>query len=646
MIERRSLRAAVVSAAAVLSMTGSLAAQEADSIGAILVPPIVVSVSRVETAAAEVASSVTVVTRAEIERRQLGTVLEVLQTVPGVSLVRTGGPGSATSVFLRGASSEHALVLIDGIEMNDPSSPNGGYDFATLGTERIERIEVLRGSQSTIHGSSALGGVVHVITRRGEGPLRVEVEAQGGSYGTAAGSFALLGESAGWSWAGTVSRHTTDGFSAAPEDLGNDEADGSRTTGLGLNVERRAGRLGLSLVAHLDDSATEIDMAGPEGDDPNRRLEDREVGWKAEARYGGPDETWRTALSVTFASHDRGSLDDPDPAHPSASERGAFEGSAWKVAWVNDLDLASSVRVVAGAETEREEAATTFRSESEFGPFESAFEERSARTTGAFGEVRAEPAELLALSVGARVDDHDRFGAAATARLAAALRFASTGSRLRATWGSGFKAPTLFQLFDPEFGAPDLDPERSRGWDVGIDQELASGRVRLFATWFDTRFQDLITFTFPDGYRNENEAITRGIEVGATGLTASGIRLDATYTYTKAEAETGPDAGLPLIRRPRHQGSVEAAWIALRGTDVTLGVRWMGEREDLDFSVFPSERVVLDSYVVARLMAGWEVNEAVRLFGRIENLFDADYEEVLDFGTAGRAAYAGIVFRP
>jgi vitamin B12 transporter len=572
-------------------------------------------------------------------------VLEVLQTVPGVSLVRTGGPGSATSVFLRGASSEHALVLLDGIEMNDPSSPTGGYDFATLSTAGVERIEVLRGPQSTIHGSSALGGVVNVVTRRGEGPPRLELLAEAGSYGTAAGSVALLGSAAGWSWSATATRRTTDGFSAAPADLGNKEPDGSRTSGLELRVDRRAGPLRLSLLAHLDDSSTDLDQAGPEGDDPNRRLDDRETAWKAEARSGEPGDVWRPTISVTFMNHDRGSLDDPDSAHPSTSERGAFEGSAWKIAWLNDIDLGRSLRVVAGAEFERERAATTFESDGEFGPFESAFEERSARTTGVFGELRLEPTDPMTISVGARLDDHDRFGTAVTMRVAPVLRVTSTGSRLRATWGTGFKAPTLFQLYDPEFGARDLDPEHSRGWEAGIDQTLASERVLLSATWFETRYEDLVAFAFPDGYRNEDETSTRGLEAAIEALPGGGVRLGVSYTFTKAEAETGPDAGLPLIRRPRHQGAVDAAWTLPRG-EVALGLRWVGDRDDLDFTAFPSARVSLDSYAVARIAVRLEVSEAVRVFGRIENLLDAEYEEVLDFATAGRAAYVGATFRP
>jgi vitamin B12 transporter len=648
MIERRSLRAGLVVAVSFLSFADPLRGQQADpdSMETVLVPPIVVSVSRVETPSSEVASSVTVVTREQIERRQLRTVQEVLQTAPGVTLVRTGGPGSATSVFLRGASSEHALVLLDGIELNDPSAPAGGYDFATLGTAGIERLEVLRGPQSTIHGSSALGGVVNIVTRRGEGPPRVELLAEGGSYGTAAGSAAFLGAAAGWSWLATATRRTTDGFSAAPEDLGNDEADGSRTTGVELRMEGSAGPVRLSLLGHLDDSATDLDVTGPDGDDPNRRLDDRETAWKAEARSGEPGDAWRPAFAVTFANHDRRSFDDPDPTHPAALERGEFEGSSWKIAWVNDLDLTSAVRVVAGAETEIERAATTFRSDGEFGPFESELEKHSARTTGVFGELRAEPASAISLSAGVRMDDHDRFGAAVTARVAPVLRLASTGTRLRATWGTGFKAPTLFQLYDPEFGAPDLDPERSRGWDAGVDQTLGSGSVQLSATWFETRFEDLVTFEFPDGYHNENEAVTRGIETSVAAIPARGFWLAASYTNTRAEAGTGPEAGLALIRRPRHQGSLDASWTSRRGPEVSLGVRWVGEREDLDFSVFPSARVSLDPYAVVRLAVGWDVSGSVRLLARIENVFDADYEEVLDFGTAGRAAYVGATFRP
>ena len=499
-----------------LALALPAAAQEADSLGIVHVPPIVVTVSRVETPTEEVANAITVVTREEIERRQFRTVEDALRTVPGVSLVRSGGPGGTTTVFIRGASSEHALVLLDGIELNDVSLPAGGYDFATLGTAAVERIEILRGPQSTVHGSNALGGVVNILTRRGDGEPRVEAAIEGGSFGTLAGTAAVLGSRGGWSWFAAATRSTTDGFSAAPERLGNDENDASRTTGVDLRLDGHAGPAALSLVGHFDDSATDIDQAGPEGDDPNRRLEDRETAVRAELRVGEAGDRWRPELSLNWTEHDRASLDDPDPDHPQTMERGDFEGTSWKLSWVNDLDLGVSDLVI-GAETERERAVTSFESDGPFGPFESEFPEHSARTTGVFAEARARPSDAFVLAAGARVDDHERFGATVTGRVAPVLIVESTGTRVRATAGTGFKAPSLFQLHDPAFGDPGLDPEHSRGWDVGIDQPVASDRVRLSATWFRTNYEGLIVFG-SEGYRNEDEATTRGLETMASAV--------------------------------------------------------------------------------------------------------------------------------
>ena len=203
----------------------------------------------------------------------------------------------------------------------------------------------------------------------------------------------------------------------------------------------------------------------------------------------------------------------------------------------------------------------------------------------------------------------------------------------------------MFQLYDPAFGAPGLDPERSRGWDAGVDQILAASRVRLSGTVFGARFEDLIVFG-SGGYRNESEATARGLEATAAAVLVPGLELTASYTHTRAQAETGEDSGKPLVRRPRHQGSILLDWTPSHKVDLALGLRQVGEREDLDFTVFPANRVTLDAYTLVRLAAGWRVADDIRVTGRIENLFDAAYEEVLDFGTAGRAAFVGVEYSP
>jgi vitamin B12 transporter len=246
----------------------------------------------------------------------------------------------------------------------------------------------------------------------------------------------------------------------------------------------------------------------------------------------------------------------------------------------------------------------------------------------------------LSGSVGARTDHHDRFGSATTFRLAPLLILGNT--RLKASYGTGFKAPTLFQLFDPQFGNRDLDPETSRGWDFGIEGDLAAGRALVGATVFATDFEDLIAFS-GEGYRNVRAASSRGLEVFVSLLAAEGLRLRSSYTYSDAEDESeGPDHGRALIRRPRHQGGMVLDLAVPGRGDAAVEIVIVGEREDEDFSSFPSSRVTLDRYALVRIAGSHSVVDGVRLFWRIENALDTEYQEVFGFGAPGRALYAGV----
>lgn len=640
------IRSPFVALLVFLAIPGALLAQqrpesEADSVPLVHAPPIVVTAHRVETAAARVASAVTVITRHELERRQLRTVLDALRDVPGVTIVQNGGPGGVASAFLRGASADHALVLIDGVEINDPSSPSNAYDLAHLLTSDVERIEVLRGPQSTLYGSSAMGGVIQVFTRPASGAPKAAVTAEGGSFGTSLVALSVTGTRGRLGYAITGADRRTDGISAAPAELGNRERDEHRAGEVTARLEWRGSeRFEIGVAARGVDAENGIDQGTPTGDDPDFVSEAAELSGRAWGRLASAGGRWRQTIAVALARHDRETRDDPDAAHPLDQSRGDFQGTRRSAQWLHEIGLAG--RFVGGIEIEEETASTRFTSESEFGPFESELPEKSTTTTGAFLHHESTWGPL-AFAIGGRIDDHSRFGTEGTFRAAPVLALGDH-TRIKATLGSGFKAPSLNQLFDPQFGNEDLDPETSLGWDAGVEQDLAGGRVRVGATAFATEFEDLVGFEFPDGYRNVSKASTRGVEAFGSFIPREGLRLRVGYhrTDTEDRSEGNEDSGLPLLRRPRHQGSVVLEMASPGGADASVEVRLVGERDDKDFGAFPAQRVTLDGYALVRMGASYPVSDAIRVFARIENALDAEYEEVFGFGTPGRAAHGGV----
>ena len=249
----------------------------------------------------------------------------------------------------------------------------------------------------------------------------------------------------------------------------------------------------------------------------------------------------------------------------------------------------------------------------------------SARTTGVFAEDLLAVGERAHLALGVRADDHSRFGRGVTYRVAPVLRLVPA-LRFKGAVGTGFRAPGLSQLLDPLFGNPDLDAERSRGWEAGLEAGRPGGTLEVGATWFDTRFEDLIVFD-GEALRNVREAETRGLELTAGARLAKAVAAVASYTFMEAEETAGPEAGARLVRRPRHAADLRIDVVMGRG-EASLGLHAVGEREDLDFSAFPAARVTLDGYVTARIAASWRWTERIRVFGRIENLTDAEYEQV------------------
>ena len=607
---------------------------------------VVVTATRIETPIEEIASSVMVISSHEIERKQKATVLEVLKGLPGLDVVQNGGVGGTTSIFIRGANSEHTLVMIDGVEVNDSISPGRSYDFAHLTVDNIERIEVIRGPQSTLYGSDAIGGVVHIITKKGEGKPKFFLSAEGGTYTTFRESTGVSGGNKWINYSLNLSRFDTDGISAASKKDGNYERDGYKNTSLST-------RLGFTPMENLDidfilryvNAKTELDnFGGVGGDDPNHVQESKQFFFKTQARFSLFDQRWVQKLGFAFNDYDRNIKNKKDPQHPFDSERGHYDGQFLKFDWQHNLQLHKTNILIVGFEYEEEEGKSKYYWESLWGPGESVFPEKTANIKGYYIQDQIKLWDRLFATLGIRIDDHSRFGTETTYRIAPAYLVKETDTKIKGTFGTGFKAPSLYQLFAPAtlwgpIGNKNLKPEKSKGWDFGVEQNLLKNKVTLGATYFRNDFEDLIQFDWGQGYVNIAKAKTEGVELFASAKPIDDLTLRINYTYTDTQDKTTDEA---LIRRPKNKIGFDLNYRFLNNGNVNLGVVYVGKRDDLDFSTSPSRRVKLDQYALVNLAVSYDITKNFQLFGRVENLLDKEYEEAKGFGTPGLSFFGGM----
>jgi vitamin B12 transporter len=607
---------------------------------------IVVTATRIETPRKEIASSVTVLTSAELRPSDFTAVIDTLAPLAGTSIQRNGGPGSVSSIFLRGANSEHTLVLVDGIEVNDPASPSRAFDFAHLTLDLVDRIEILRGPQSTLFGSDALGGVINIMTARGSGKPRTEFSGSAGSYGTWDSRLSFRGSSGQSHYALSLSALKSDGISAASIAYpGNTESDGYRN----LTLAGRAGtslrnNIEADLVFRASVARTEMDnFGGPYGDDPNSLQDFGSFSIRGELRGLFVENRWEQKLGLSFARSKREYTNDPDEIHPFDSERGLYEGSRVKIEWRNNLFFHSSHTLTFGAEAASEFAESSYVSEGFWGPFVSDFPGKRARSAGVYLQDQVRWGGRFFATAGVRLDTHSRAGTSVTYRLAPAFLIESTGTRLKATVGSGFKSPSLYQLYAPgtawgPIGNAALEPESCLGWDAGIDQRLFDGKVLFEVVRFHNAFRNLIQFDFGLGFVNIGRAVTQGTEISLEARPGDGLSLRASYTRLSAE---DTDTKTPLLRRPADKFGGTIFFRFLGKGEARLQLTHTGERLDRDFTVFPSAVVTLPAYTLLDASLSFRAVGGLTPFLRIENLLDAQYETVFGYGTMGRSFAAG-----
>ena len=572
--------------------------------------------------------SITILEADEIEAAQGVDVTRVLERVPGLVFSRNGGPGSFTGVRLRGADAEQALVLIDGVRVEDVSAPSGGFDFGTLFPGEIERIDVLRGSNSVAWGSAAMGGVIAITSKSLSG---AQGSLEYGSHDTFSASAAAGLESATGHLTLSGGHARSDGISAARDGT---EPDGFSNWRAGLR-----GRLnlapGLGLVAsgRYSDTRTDIDGYAPPtfafGDTPEFQ-KTRQASGYAGFEYGG--DTLTLASGVALSNTDR------DYFNPDFSDDSIYGYSGRGLRWnLNGaLDLAAETTLYFGGDREWTRYSGTFDALQKTG------------SSSAHAQIGQEFGQGT-LVAGLRLDDHAVFGSEWTAG-ANGTWIVRDGVRLRASYGEGFKAPTLFQLLS-DYGNEGLQPESSRSFDLGIDLGSGEAPFRASATAFRRTSRNLIVYVSCDSldrctdrpfglYDNIARARGQGVEMQLHARPVNSVILQLAYSYTNSENRTvdSDRFGNMLPRRPRHAATLAAdVTPVVGGASVGADLRWVSSGFD-DADNFVS----LGNYVLAALRASAPLGENLELYGRIENLFDTQYETAAGYGTWGRAVFAGV----
>jgi vitamin B12 transporter len=573
---------------------------------------------RLEQPVTEVGSSVTIITAEEIEALGVDFAVDVLALAPGVTINQNGSFGGSASVRIRGAASEQTLVIIDGVVANDPTSPGGGFNFARLDTANIERIEILRGPQSTLWGSDAIGGVVNIITKRPDQGFGGKIFAEAGSFSFLRGGVEIGGAKDAYDYRLSAIGTTTDGISKADEINGNTEKDGfDSATVNGRGGIRLWGDARLEGSFLWNDAEAEFDSFsfGSEGNvaDGDEVSKTTELVGNITLLAPAFNARLDNLLLLGYTEIERTNFSNGLPSFSS-------EGNRVTLRYQGTFSINERNRIAFGAEQEDSEANgddTTIR--------------------GLFGLYEWKPITSLTLSAGLRRDDHEHYNGETTGRLALAYN-PNDQVTLRGSWGEGYKAPSIFQtnFFCCAAVAPnaDLKPETSEAYDAGITLRSSDGRGEIELTYFNQDTSNLINFSFAvGGYENIAEAKSSGIELLGSYHLAQWAELTAEYSYI--DSRDGMGSNLPHV--PNHSGNVALIFDPSGPLSGTALVRYNGKEQD------PNGEV--DSWTRVDLSARYALNDRVEFYGRIENLLDEHYQQILGYGTPGLSGSLGMRWR-
>lgn len=603
------------------------------------VDQIIVTGTRLEATQRTDGSAATVLTQQQLEDGQYRNASDALQQVPGLDVVQSGGPGGNTAIFIRGADSGQTLVMLDGIELNNPASTNRGFNMANLTLENIERVEIIRGPQSTIYGSDAMGGVINLISKKAEKGVHVNATSEAGSYSSFNQIANVSYGSDPIDVSTAITQQNLGSVSAASQEYGNGEPDRYNNTSLSSRIRARPSDLfDLSSTVRYNTSSNDLDnFGGAGGDDPNRTLDSDELFTRGDLTGHFLSETLTPTAYVTYTRQMLNDTNFPDEISIDTLNS-AYNGNVFTYGGRVTWDPSKLFSLVGGGEIQRERADSYYFSDGAYGPYEDELYGRSAQDDALYLEGRASYDESLYVDAGVRNDHHSIFGNHTTFKVAPAWLPTST-TKLHASVGTGFKAPSLVQLYS-SYGNPDLDAEDSVGWDVGVDQDLIKDRASVSLTFFRNTFDNLITFD-PATYALENieSAQTEGIEAGTNLVPSEDLSVRVAYTYTDTRNDL---TGESLLRRPRNKAAITTVYTPTSRIRTQLQWRMYSSRADYDYNTFPPGRIALAGYGIVDIALSYQVTSELEIISRVDNLFDKSYEEVFGFGTMGTTAFGGI----
>ena len=606
------------------------------------VDELVVTATRSPERADRVGQQVTVITAAELREQQTPILSDILTRVPGVNFSRNGGVGTATSVYLRGAEPGQTLVLIDGVQLNDPTATDSATNFGNLLLGDIDRVEVLRGVQSVLWGSQAIGGVINLLTAEPQAPFESDLTVEGGSHAWGYVRGGIGGKTDRVAWRVTAANLTTTGISDFD---GGREADGYHNARASAKARvSLTDQFSLDLRAVYSRGRTDFDGFAPPtfslGDTPEYGVTEDLVGY-AGANLDLLDGRLRNRVAVTGSRTGHKNFDPTQSPDVTFSGLGRNE----RIEYQGAYDLSRDWTAVFGAERKE----SHMHSASTFSPV---LFKRSSRVDSVYLQVHGDVVPGLTLSGGVRRDDDRDYGGHTVGEASAAWRLNEGNTILRASWGEGFKAPSLYQL-GSEYGNPDLKPESAKSWDVGVEQRLLDGRVVVTGAYFERRTRDQIDFvscwggpaplcpTHPSGgyYDNIAHGEAHGVELSALTQLTEALSLDANYTWTNARNDAADSAnfGKRLARRPVNQANAQATYRWPVKLETAVAVRYASDRFN-----DAANLTKVKGYVLWDLRASYPVTDKLEVYGRVENLFDKHYETIANYGQLGRAAYAGV----